>query len=256
MSESEPVISPASGSDVIRRGYDDRANTSRANLQRQRQHINHEIYKELRIRSGAEKMLKATTPATGRSGTASGSNIAAGASRRDSGAKLQEMIALELGVVNARLQLLSEQLAEINSQVSKYQNVEQSIPMIPIGLKETVDVNEDFTRIIRQIIEKHFYIIDDKPAAGGQSGRTVNSPQVELTVNEFLALREACRKPMRDENGVRMLYEYFNQLCLIERRFFAGNVEEMVEFQWYVQNRLLARPFSVHILFDCTGTIR
>lgn len=41
--------------------------------------------------------------------------------------KLRETVALELSFVNSNLQLLKEQLAELNSSVELYQNVDRSV---------------------------------------------------------------------------------------------------------------------------------
>ena len=62
---------------------------------------------------------------------------------------MRETVALELSFVNSNLQLLKEQLAELNSSVEVYQNgtgEEPEIPMIPLGLKETkeIDFREPF----------------------------------------------------------------------------------------------------------------
>ena len=56
---------------------------------------------------------------------------------------MKETVALELSFVNSNLQLLKEQLAELNSSVELYQmqnNSEVAVPMIPLGLKETKEI--------------------------------------------------------------------------------------------------------------------
>lgn len=57
--------------------------------------------------------------------------------------KVKNRISLELSFVNSNLQLLKEKLSELNSSVEIYQNDsgEVIMPFIPIGLKETVDIN-------------------------------------------------------------------------------------------------------------------
>ncbi|KAH0535824.1 hypothetical protein KQX54_019553 [Cotesia glomerata] len=102
-------------------GSDPRVATCRGKLQNRRSKLNQEINKELRLRAGAENLFKATT-----------------------NRKLKETVALELSFVNSNLQLLKEQLAELNSSVELYQNVdgqEPVMPMIPLGLKETKDID-------------------------------------------------------------------------------------------------------------------
>ncbi|KAI4504233.1 hypothetical protein M0802_000704 [Mischocyttarus mexicanus] len=102
-------------------GSDPRVATCRGKLQNKRSKLNQEINKELRLRAGAENLFKATT-----------------------NRKLKETVALELSFVNSNLQLLKEQLAELNSSVELYQNVDGEdpvMPMIPLGLKETKDID-------------------------------------------------------------------------------------------------------------------
>lgn len=57
--------------------------------------------------------------------------------------KVKNRISLELSFVNSNLQLLKEKLSELNASVEIYQNDSQEVlmPFIPIGLKETVDIN-------------------------------------------------------------------------------------------------------------------
>lgn len=57
--------------------------------------------------------------------------------------KVKNRISLELSFVNSNLQLLKEKLSELNASVEIYQNDIQEVllPFIPIGLKETVDIN-------------------------------------------------------------------------------------------------------------------
>merc|ERR1712223_556751 len=110
----------------LRKGSDPRAATCRGKLQSKRSKLNMEINKELMLRAGAENLFKATT-----------------------NKKMRETGALELSFVNSNLQLLKEQLAELNSSVEVYQNgtgEEPEIPMIPLGLKETkeIDFREPF----------------------------------------------------------------------------------------------------------------
>jgi hypothetical protein len=53
------------------------------------------------------------------------------------------------------LQLLKEQLAELNSSVDLYQNDhDSSIPMIPLGLKETKEIA--FQEIFSNFILEHY----------------------------------------------------------------------------------------------------
>lgn len=84
------------------------------------------------MRAGAENLYKATT-----------------------NKKLKDTVALELSFVNSNLQLLKEQLAELNSSVDIYQSDhDPSVPMIPLGLKETKEVV--FQEIFSDFILEHY----------------------------------------------------------------------------------------------------
>ena len=45
-------------------------------------------------------------------------------------------------------------------------------------------------------------------------------------------IRQACRTPLRDETGVQLLIEYYNQLYFLERRFFTCGNTPNVFFEW------------------------
>ena len=80
---------------------------------------------------------------------------------------MRETVALELSFVNSNLQLLKEQLAELNSSVEVYQNgtgEEPEIPMIPLGLKETkeIDFREPFKVFLITILQKSIlFLVND-----------------------------------------------------------------------------------------------
>lgn len=82
--------------------------------------------------------------------------------------KVKNRISLELSFVNSNLQLLKEKLSELNASVEIYQNDSQEVlmPFIPIGLKETVDINfmDTFSErvsanpcYLKKKKKKHFY---------------------------------------------------------------------------------------------------
>ncbi|MBN3283559.1 RHPN2 protein, partial [Polyodon spathula] len=77
------------------------AQTGRSKLQNDRVSLNQQIIKEMRMRAGAENLLRATT-----------------------NNKVREMAVLELSYVNSNLQLLMEHLEGLNSSVEVYQNAE------------------------------------------------------------------------------------------------------------------------------------
>ncbi|XP_074842687.1 rhophilin-1 isoform X3 [Carettochelys insculpta] len=185
---------PESGS-VRKQGCDPFAQTQRSKLQHRRARINQQINKEMRMRAGAENLFKAT-----------------------SNHKVKETVALELSYVNSNLQLLKEELEELNSSVDIYQNDSESIsvPMIPLGLKETKEM--DLTSPLKDFIREHY----------GEDGHSFDKEIKELT-----ELRQAMRTPSRNEAGLELLMEYYNQLYFLDNRFFPPNKNLGVFFHWY-----------------------
>ncbi|EZA62859.1 Rhophilin-2 [Ooceraea biroi] len=177
-------------------GSDPRVATCRGKLQNKRSKLNQEINKELRLRAGAENLFKATT-----------------------NRKLKETVALELSFVNSNLQLLKEQLAELNSSVELYQNVdgdEPVMPMIPLGLKETKDI--DFRDPFKDFILEHY---------------SEDGENYEEAIADLMETRQATRTPTRDSAGIALLLRYYNQLYFIERRFFPPDRSLGIYFEWF-----------------------
>ena len=59
---------------------------------------------------------------------------------------MKETVAIELSYLNSNLQLLKEQLADLNSSMELYQMEAPGkagllMPMIPLGLKETKEID-------------------------------------------------------------------------------------------------------------------
>ncbi|XP_072168888.1 rhophilin-1-like isoform X1 [Diadema setosum] len=178
-----------------RKGCDPLAQTMRSKMQNRRQRLNQQINKEMRMRVGAENLFKAAT-----------------------NRKLKEQVALELSFVNSNLQLLKEELAELNSDVEAYQNDSymRSVPLIPLGLKETkmLDVRINFT----DYISEHY-------SADGE--------KFQNEIKEFSELRQSIRTPKRNDEGVELLMEYYNQLYFVENRFFPPDRNVGIYFHWY-----------------------
>ncbi|XP_050689411.1 rhophilin-2-B-like isoform X1 [Eriocheir sinensis] len=176
-------------------GSDPRLQTCRGKLQNRRSKLNQEINKELMLRTGAENLFNATN-----------------------NKRMKEQVSLELQFVNSNLQLLKEQLAELNSSVEVYQGKgsKGSIPMIPLGLKETKEIN--FREPFKDFILEHYSEDADK---------------YDEAITEFMDLRGAMRTPERDESGVALLLEYFNQLYFIDRRFFPPDRSLGIYFEWF-----------------------
>ncbi|XP_076855248.1 rhophilin-2 isoform X2 [Brachyhypopomus gauderio] len=181
--------------DYFKKGCNPLAQTGRSKLQNQRATLNHQIIKEMRLRAGAENLLKAT-----------------------SNNKVRDMVLLELSYVNSNLQLLMEQLEGLNSSVEVYQNLQGSvsIPLIPLGLKETKDV--DFSVPFKDFILEHY---------------SEDGANFQEAIDDLMDLRRACRTPSRNEAGVELLASYVAQLSLVESRFFTPTRQMGIFFTWY-----------------------
>ena len=132
-------------------------------------------------------------------------------------AKTKENVSLELCFVNSSLQLLKEQLAEMNSSLELYQDKDEGVlPMIPLGLKETKEV--DLRKPFKQFIESHYY---------------ENGEDYEESLAKLMDFRQASRTPTRDSQGISLLFQYYNQLHFVERRFFTPERNSgSLYFQW------------------------
>uniref|UniRef100_A0A4W4GIH0 Rhophilin, Rho GTPase binding protein 2 n=1 Tax=Electrophorus electricus TaxID=8005 RepID=A0A4W4GIH0_ELEEL len=177
--------------DYFRKGCNPLAETGRSKLQNQRASLNQQIIKEMRMRAGAENLLKAT-----------------------SNNKVRDMVVLELSYVNSNLQLLMEQLEGLNSSVEVYQNL--NIPLIPLGLKETKEV--DFSVPFKDFILEHY---------------SEDGANFQDEIDDLMDLRQACRTPSRNEAGVQLLSSYVAHLSLVESRFFTPNRQMGIFFTWY-----------------------
>ncbi|XP_053107118.1 rhophilin-1 [Hemicordylus capensis] len=190
-----PLLLEPSESGSVRKGCDPLAQTQRSKLQHRRARINQQINKEMRMRAGAENLFRAT-----------------------SNHKVKETVALELSYVNSNLQLLKEELEELNSCMDVYQNDSDSIsvPMIPLGLKETKEL--DWATPLKEMIWDHY----------GEDGALY-----ETEIRELVELRQAMRTPSRNEAGLELLMEYYSQLYFLDNRFFPSNKNLVIFFHWY-----------------------
>ncbi|KAM5314027.1 rhophilin-1 [Glossophaga mutica] len=177
------------------KGSDTLALTQRGRLQSRRARIHQQISKELRMRTGAENLYRAT-----------------------SNSRVRETVALELSYVNSSLQLLKEELEELNCSVDAEGPGSEGItvPMIPLGLKETTEL--DWSAALMELISQHF----------GEEGTAY-----EAEIRELADLRQAARTPSRSEAGLELLAAYYNQLCLLDARFVTPTRSLGLLFHWY-----------------------
>uniref|UniRef100_A0A8C0LTL7 Rhophilin-2 n=1 Tax=Canis lupus familiaris TaxID=9615 RepID=A0A8C0LTL7_CANLF len=212
----------------FRKGCNPLAQTGRSKLQNQRAALNQQILKAVRMRTGAENLLKVAT-----------------------NHKVREQVRLELSFVNSDLQMLKEELEGLNISVGVYQSTEEAftVPLIPLGLKETKDI--DFSVVLKDFILEHY---------------SEDSYLYEDEIADLMDLRQACRTPSRDEAGVELLMSYFIQLGFVESRFFPPTRQMGILFTWYdsltgvpvsQQNLLLEKAsilFNIGALYTQIGT--
>uniref|UniRef100_A0A8C1B6Q1 Rhophilin, Rho GTPase binding protein 1 n=1 Tax=Cyprinus carpio carpio TaxID=630221 RepID=A0A8C1B6Q1_CYPCA len=194
-SDEDITAEDGGSTESVRKGCDALVSTQRSKLQQRRAKLNQQINRELRLRSGAENLYRAS-----------------------SNPKVKETVALELSFVNSNLQLLKEELEELNSSMNVYQTESEtvSVPMIPLGLKETKEI--DMSVPLQDFISEHY------------------SEDASLYLNEirdFMELRQAMRTPSRNEAGQELLMDYYNQLYFLDQRFFSPHRSLGVHFHWY-----------------------
>ncbi|KAL4234355.1 Rhophilin-2 [Mactra antiquata] len=183
-----------SGVPSSRKGCDPLLSTARGKLQKRRSKLNEEINRELRMRNGAENLFRATD-----------------------NKRLKELVSVELFFFNSNIQLLKEEVSELNSNVNIYQHDNSSVvPMIPLGLKETKDV--DFRVAIKDFILEHY---------------SEDAEKFCTELQDLQELRLALRTPQRNDSGVELLMEYYNQLYFLEKRFFPPERKVPLLFHWY-----------------------
>lgn len=188
-------VQDGGGERYFKKGCNPFAQTGRSKLQNKRATLNQQIIKQMRLRAGAENLLKAS-----------------------SNNKVKEMVLLELSYCNSNLQLLMGQLEGLNSSVEVYQSTQDTanIPLIALGLKETKEV--DFSAPFKDYILEHY----------NEDGRNY-----EEEIADLMDLRQACRTPSRNQEGLELLAKYFGQLPLIENRFFSPSRQTGIFFTWY-----------------------
>jgi len=180
------------------RGSDSRMVTIRSKMQSERFVINKKMTKQLRLRAGAENLFNAST------------NM-----------KVKESVALELSYLNSNLQLLKEELSLINSKVQPYQSKSGkvvNIPLIPLGLKETTEVN--WIPFLEERISVHY-------------GENTDNYTDEIL--DLQDLRNSIKNPFRNEEGILALLRYYNQLYFVESRFHFSTkfFPRVLYFHWY-----------------------
>ncbi|XP_036685779.1 rhophilin-1 isoform X4 [Balaenoptera musculus] len=165
------------GGKSVLEGCDLLANSQHGCLQSRRARIHQQINRELRMRTGAENLYRAT-----------------------SNAWVRETVALELSYVNSSLQLLKEELEGLDGNVDANQPQSEGItvPMIPLGLKETKQL--DWATPLKELISGHF----------GEDGASY-----EAEIRELEDLRQLCFQEARFVTPARslgLLFHWYDSL--------------------------------------------
>ena len=129
----------------------------------------------------------------------------------------KENVLIELSYLNSNLQLLREEMAELGCSGDNSVESEEGIllPMIPVRLKETKELNIEI--VFKQFIESHYF---------------EDSSNYEDPLSQLRDLREATRTPTHDSQGIHLLFQYYNQLHFVERRFFRSGICRGIYFTW------------------------
>lgn len=108
------------------------------------------------------------------------------------------------------------------------------MPMIPLGLKETKEINfmEPFSDFILEHYSEEPSIYMDA-IADMTDTRQVSSTERTLSQSIPIDTLQASKTPSRDALGVALLFRYYNLLYYVERRFFPPDRNLGVYFEWY-----------------------
>ncbi|XP_059024726.1 rhophilin-1 isoform X10 [Mustela lutreola] len=213
----------------VLKGSDPLAQSPHGHPQSRRARVRQQITKELRMRTGAENLYRAT-----------------------SNAWVRETVALELSYVNSSLQLLKEELHELSGgrvEADRPEGEGITVPMIPLGLKETKELDwstplKPFSRGPglpfhspslpawgRGTREAWHLPLPYQELISGHFGE--DSASYEAEIRELEDLRQAARTPSQSEAGLGPLMAYYNQLCFLDARFVATPGNLGLHFHWY-----------------------
>ncbi|KAJ0065029.1 hypothetical protein NL108_001020, partial [Boleophthalmus pectinirostris] len=129
---------------------------------------------------------------------------------------VKRSVTLELSHVNSTLQLLRQELEELNSCMVPYQSESVNLPMIPLGLKETKEL--DFSLCIKDFISEIY----------GEE-----SSEFESEIQDLNQLRQAVTSPLRCDSGLDLMLKYYNQLYFVDQRFCKPQSHMGALFLWY-----------------------
>ncbi|XP_046843586.1 rhophilin-1-like isoform X2 [Xenia sp. Carnegie-2017] len=88
--------------------------------------------------------------------------------------------------------------------------------MIAISLKDTLNI--EWRGEIEEMIQHHY----------NEDPKTFRDE-----IERLIDLRKKVQMPERNENGVKLLYEYYNQLIWLEKRMFTNQKFSAIQFIWF-----------------------
>jgi len=127
--DQEPDKEELQPAKAFRRGCNQNQNSKRAQLQARRAELNYALDHQMKLLRGAENLFRATGNTT-----------------------VKSTVSLELSFVEAAVEILKNEIVEINGTLNVYQSVSETIsmPMIPLGIKETKAI--DFTNVLNDFM--------------------------------------------------------------------------------------------------------
>lgn len=170
--------------------------TLRSQLQARRSTLNAEIEKEDRFMKGSKNLVGASADL-----------------------KTREQATLEMSFAESKIKALQAELGRINSSLHAYQAESarsSQVPLIPLAQKTTTKIS--FVATLSDLISKHYFS---------------NPADFQDSIYDFQELRYSVSSVAKDESGIEVLFEYYNQLQLMSRRFIHPNLRHGIVFIWY-----------------------
>ncbi|KAM3176451.1 hypothetical protein ACTXT7_006479 [Hymenolepis weldensis] len=180
-----------------RKTEDGRYLTRRTMLHRNKSEIIPDINITLQMKKGAQNLLRADEQ----------SKIFSKSHKQ----MIEEALHKEAETYDA----LKARMDYLNSSFSTYQNLESRLPVIPIGLKETYQI--DFRTALSPFITSHYHDDSEKYAEG---------------LDKLTEYRMRIMEPQRSNAGLKHFKSYYNLLNTIERRFFDESIHHSFRFSW------------------------
>ncbi|KAL3311138.1 hypothetical protein Ciccas_010284 [Cichlidogyrus casuarinus] len=109
----------------------------------------------------------------------------------------------QINELNSDLQSLKTELDKINCSFADYQSTNSQLPMLPIGMKDTIPI--DFKPFFLRFLEDHYY---------------ADSAEYDIL------------SPLRNETGIKDHKRYYSLLTIVDHRFFSKEIKRDLFFTW------------------------